>query len=425
MNYHLDFTKPLHIFFNEDNSEDREDTEGKKIDNFSQLIEKFSGLQKLVLEYDLEKFLLLLQVFDSNLDIYVWIHPNIKRSMKDSEHSYPALIIAGTLKCDHPEIKFNLISRHPAGAPQDITALYRVYPITVLNKLEENQITSQNVGELRQLKSKNSTATEIPASNSRVDFAIITALYSDEFTSLIKVFNLENDSTLKIGGKSVYSGRLDNFPDKKIIATYQTHSGRTDATTIVTEIIKEFNPRYIFMTGVCGGNANTNFGDVIVAKFVFTFDKGKISDEGFFRELELVKINEDTIRRIIERQDEVLREVKTQLISAKDLPESFSQFNYQKLNVFIEPVACSSMVIDKKNYFNEVIKTIERKATAVEMESYGFARAAESTNSGKTIGIIIKSVMDNTVQKDDMAKQYASYTSALFLKKILDMGVIL
>jgi len=38
--------------------------------------------------------------------------------------------------------------------------------------------------------------------------------------------------------------------------------------------------------------------------------------------------------------------------------------------------------------------------------------------------IIIKSVMDNTVNKDDMAKSFASYTSALYLKCLLENGTI-
>ena len=426
MNYIIDFKKPLHIFFNEDAAEDKKDTLGDKIDSFSELIDKFGGLQKLILEYNLDKYLLLLNTFHDDLEIYTWIHPNIKRSLKDSEHSYPALIIADTLKKEHPEIKFNLISRHPAGAPKEITDNYTVYPITILNKLLEHSLNAQRISTLRGIeKSLTNHLIETNTKKNRIDFAIVTALFDDEFQNVIKVFDLKQDSNLNIGNKRIYSGRLKAFPDKKVIGIYQTSSGRTDASTLTTEIIKEFNPRYIFMTGVCGGNSDTSFGDIVVAKFVFTFNKGKISDEGFFRELELVKINEDEIRKIVEHKEELLLEVKKQLIADTSVSEKYKDFNYQNLKVSIDPVACSDMVINKTNYFNEMIKIVERKVTAVEMESYGFARAAESTNSGTTTGIIIKSVMDNTVNKNDKAKPYASHTSALFLKTLLERGTIL
>ncbi len=149
MKYSYDIEKPLHIFFNENTQDDEKDSEGNKIKNFSGLLEKFVSLQKLEIEYNLEKYLLLLKLFPDELEIFTWIHPNIKQSMRDSEHSFPSLIIADTIKNSYPEIKFNLISRHPAGAPKQITDHYTVHPITVLNKLAENDLTPQKIGEIR------------------------------------------------------------------------------------------------------------------------------------------------------------------------------------------------------------------------------------------------------------------------------------
>ena len=53
------------------------------------------------------------------------------------------------------------------------------------------------------------------------------------------------------------------------------------------------------------------------------------------------------------------------------------------------------------------------------MESYGIARACELVNDGKSIPIIVKSVMDNTQDKDDNAKTYAAWTSAKFLEYVI------
>jgi nucleoside phosphorylase len=82
------------------------------------------------------------------------------------------------------------------------------------------------------------------------------------------------------------------------------------------------------------------------------------------------------------------------------------------------------MVINKEGYFENRIKTINRKTAAVEMESYGVARACDFANDGQTIPIIFKSVMDNTHKKEDKAKRFAAYTSAQLLKQLFDKGII-
>jgi nucleoside phosphorylase len=87
------------------------------------------------------------------------------------------------------------------------------------------------------------------------------------------------------------------------------------------------------------------------------------------------------------------------------------------------------MVINKKGYFEDVIKKIDRNVAAVEMESYGVARACSIANKGRTIPIIFKSVMDHTFKKDDTqgtinVKKFAAYTSAQFMKHLFEMKII-
>ncbi len=277
---------------------------------------------------------------------------------------------------------------------------------------------------IRKALSHHELAHSQKKSRRKADYAIVTAMFPDEFESVVRVFNLDISEGLKLGAKNVFAGRLNADPASRVVAIYQTDVGRTDSSSLVTDIIREFNPRYVFMTGVCGGNQSVNLGDVVVAKFVFTFDKGKVTDIGFLREIELVKTHEGSLRKIIERNKEVLSHVIAQLQIDEYAKATFDSFEFESLNSHIDPMACSSAVINRSNYFSEVIQAIERKATAVEMESYGFARACESTNHGESIGIIIKSVMDNTVSKDDNAKEYASYSSALYLKKLLELKVL-
>jgi hypothetical protein len=92
----------------------------------------------------------------------------------------------------------------------------------------------------------------------------------------------------------------------------------------------------------------------------------------------------------------------------------------EMIKIEVEAMACSTMVIDRAGYFEENIKIHDRKILAVEMESYGIARACKFANGGKTKWVIMKAVMDNMTQKSDGYKSKAAYTSANFLKIILE-----
>jgi nucleoside phosphorylase len=363
-----------------------------------------------------KQFDYLINALHDSTEVAIWIHPNasLKKSVNvdtPGEASMTALAL--------DEVDFNVISRYPDDVSKELLTDLEKNAIKLGSLYKEiKNAKTTTIGKLK-AKSINS-----PTKNDEFDFAIITALYDDEFQSVSEIFGLVKHESLKLGDKNIYTGALRAFPNRKIIAVYQSEIGRTDASSIVTDVIKEFGPKYIFMTGVCGGDKDIPLGSIVVAKFVFTFDKGKITDKGFFRELEFVKIHEGSLRQIRESSDKILKEVKAKLISDTIISERFKEFNFQGLKAIIDPVACSSAIIDKENYFEEVIKTIDRKATAVEMESYGIARGAETTNSGKTRSIIIKAVMDNTTGKNDKAKSFASYTSALYLKCLLENGTI-
>lgn len=58
------------------------------------------------------------------------------------------------------------------------------------------------------------------------------------------------------------------------------------------------------------------------------------------------------------------------------------------------------------------------------MESYGISRACELINKGATTTLIIKSAMDNNVDKVDDAKKYAAWTSAKVVKFIFEYDII-
>lgn len=297
----------------------------------------------------------------------------------------------------------------------------------------------------------------------KINYAIITALYKDEFEQLEKVFDFPEEEIININNKEFYVGYLKSNRLKKVIAAVQNNTGMVDAAIISTQLIELFKPSYLLMSGVCGGLPDQEFGDIIVAKQIFSFQKGKINDiykpqigveqssafldrygqpldleqvydmdgkqvtvsiERFDRELDAVGQLHTALEDKINRK---LEDIK-KLINAAYQEHNFFK-NPKKIDIVIAPMACSTMVINKEGYFDANIKTIDRKTAAVEMESYGVAKACRFANNGGTIPIIFKSVMDRTERKNDVVdgfdnKKFAAYTSAQFMKQLLELNII-
>jgi nucleoside phosphorylase len=144
---------------------------------------------------------------------------------------------------------------------------------------------------------------------------------------------------------------------------------------------------------------------------VFTTSKGKISEGGFKPESEEVKLNIEFIPIINAHKKDIIREIMD-----SDSTRDYGRYNLQ---AHIQPMACTEAVIDKPGHFVEFTDR-DRKTIAVDMESFSILKACESLHTYQTKGIIIKSVMDRTSDKNDGTKAYASYTSAMFLKGILE-----
>jgi nucleoside phosphorylase len=252
----------------------------------------------------------------------------------------------------------------------------------------------------------------VPQQQQEFDYAVITALEEEEMEKILPMFTKEGE--LNNTRNYIEYGHLKSNPQKKIVYASQHNSGMVDAAILTTEILTRCKPKYLIMVGVLGGKPNdTNIGDVVIATKVFTIDSGKITDYGFKKEANVAQTESKEIKKI-SREKNAIQE----FINRSD--------DTRKTNISIHfgPIACVNQVIDKKGFFEDNISEIERKAIALEMESYAVVRACHLVNEGKTIPLIIKSVMDNTQNKTDNAKTYAAWTSAKFLEYILNNDLI-
>ncbi|MDJ1498908.1 hypothetical protein QNI19_38630 [Cytophagaceae bacterium DM2B3-1] len=281
----------------------------------------------------------------------------------------------------------------------------------------------------------------------QIDYAIITALYDDEFEEIDKLFDwIDFKETQTINFKI---GQLKGNSSINVVASVQNETGMVDASILATIMIETYKPKYLLMPGVCGGISDLSPGSIIIASGIFTFQKGKISDvkdkngQKIHKYYDISK-NPIDLHQIFDENQNLLKihiekfESENDLIKIDPLVKSKIQPHVksikEKINepyktglpidIIFEKLACSTMVINKEDYFNENIKPLDRKTAGVEMESYGIARACQFANDGKTKFVIFKAVMDNMKNKTDGAKSLAAFTSAQFLKHLLSDNIL-
>lgn len=245
-----------------------------------------------------------------------------------------------------------------------------------------------------------------------IDYAIITALEEDEMEKVLPFINKIQE--VEASKNLIEIGEFKNNSEKKIVYASQHNTGMVDAAVLASELILNFNPRYLIMVGVLGGKpTDINIGDVVVATKVFEIDRGKITETGFKKETSVANITNKEIKKISR---------------AKKHIESFlnnsDHTRNSEVKLHFGPIACVNQVIDLEDFFKDKITNIDRKAIALEMESFAIIRACELLNNSKTTPIIIKSVMDNTQEKTDSAKSYAAWTSAKTLEYLLTNNII-
>ncbi len=288
----------------------------------------------------------------------------------------------------------------------------------VYSKLQEDSIKvvtkkqalehSANANTINKLETSYLTRSNYP----QCDYAIITALEEDEMEKvlpmIVKTGKTDNKKHL------IEYGHLAQNVNKKIVYASQQSTGMIDAAILAAELLVCFQPKFLIMTGVLGGKPNdVNIGDVVVATKVFTIDKGKVSEYGFQKETESSNTESSFITKFKREKANIV-----EFINKSD------QTRKKNIEVHFGAIACVRQVIDLEGFFENNITPIDRKALALEMESYGVSRACDLVNDGTTTCLIIKSAMDNTIEKVDDAKTFAAWTSATFVKYILENDLI-
>lgn len=348
---------------------------------------------------------------DSNQQFLCFVHLSHSKENK----GYDDFINSKILKV-YPNLRFYLITSALRNQVYDKERQNETLDVYTYDRYQEKIFSTfipQTKLEITNLDIEQSPEINCHISNQyQCDYAIITALENVEMENILPILTcsgrLHNDKHL------MEYGFLTKNPKKKIAYASQQATGMIDAAILATELILQFKPKILIMAGVLGGKPNeVNIGDVVVATRTFTIDKGKINEIGFKKEIETTSNESSQITRLMREKKNIVEHLRKQ-----------DETRDSKIDIHFGPIGCVRQVIDLEGYFDTNIIPIDRKAVALEMESYAVSRACELVNNGNTKALIIKSAMDNTVDKLDGAKKYAAWASAQFIQYILEKDII-
>lgn len=249
----------------------------------------------------------------------------------------------------------------------------------------------------------------------KYDLAIICALDSPELEAVKELSNNWNRVNLPNTSIPFYKTIFD-FGEKQlnVLAVSIDKMGMVATSVLATQVIENFRPRYLAMTGIAAGiKDEVSLGDILVVNPSWDFGAGKI------------KVDDDgnQLFEIDPRQEPIDSDINLNVL---ELSKDSSFFNKLRaewkaskitnvLTVHSGPVASGAAVI-ADGEITKKIKLQSRKIIGIEMEAYGIIYAAKHATKPKPEPLVIKSVCDFAdKEKNDGFQSYAAYTSAQFL----------
>jgi len=254
------------------------------------------------------------------------------------------------------------------------------------------------------------------------DVAIINALYKPEHSALKCVLGEDGWEKIKYPADECNTYFIKTIVSKggtpiRIVATYQSQMASVASASLTAKMLYHFRPKYVFMTGIAAAveRDGYQYGDVLIAEECWDGASGKYKDGKFLPDFKHIRIDSSMINILSVARDnpKLMKEITEASSFAKDKC-------LRDLTVHIGQMASVPAVIAEAEKLDE-IKDHARKLMGIEMETYGVYYAAENSVDPRPIGFAsLKSISDFADgHKGDDYQEYASYTSAAFLKYVI------
>lgn len=256
-----------------------------------------------------------------------------------------------------------------------------------------------------------------------VDIAIVTAV-ADEFTAVKQSYNNWEKYTVTHDPAPYFVTNFitNNGHSKRILLTQLPDMGMTAASNTVTKVMLNFNPKSVYMVGICGGVRNeVELCDIIVATQTWDYGSGKIMPKSdtsksyysFEASPKQIGLKPEIINNLTYSSEEILKKV------VKDWNDKH-QDKPLAPNLKFSPMPSGASVICDPALFEEIIKPQHRKCKGLDMETYGVYYAVENTSTEPINFVSIKSVSDFAdTEKGDNYHEECCYLSSNFLKECI------
>lgn len=257
------------------------------------------------------------------------------------------------------------------------------------------------------------------------DVAIINALSEPEHTVMMDVFGGDWVAEEFDGDKceTYYTKTLekDNGERIRIVSVAQPQMASTASSALTAKMLYHYRPRYLFMTGIAAAvdPKECSLGDIMVAAECWDGASGKYKDGKFHPDPRHLNVDPVMINILTKAKK------NKKLLHEITLASEFAMKKKLKdVRVHIGQMASVPAVIAMEKKIKEISEHA-RKLMGIEMETYGvYYAAAHSVEPRPKFFASIKSVSDYaTVKKKDNFQDYASYTSAAFLKYVIMNGL--
>lgn len=254
----------------------------------------------------------------------------------------------------------------------------------------------------------------------KVDVCIITAV--DTETRAVRSLSykwerisLKNDSTI------YYKGEINTSSGNtlSIITTSTSRMGMVPTSVITTKLVMNFQPKYIFMVGICAGvQEKSNIGDIIIGDPIWSYESGKraLDMEGnvvFLPSPHHINLDDGLRNKF--------RDLKFDNTILEDIYESYKDGKPPQVpKLHVAPIGSGSAVISDDSVLKGIADNQNRDILGLEMEGYGLYFAATMTSTSGPKFVLMKSVCDFAdEQKSEDYQSYSSYVSCRFLDYFL------
>lgn len=250
----------------------------------------------------------------------------------------------------------------------------------------------------------------------KYDIAIICALKNPEFEHIMKLSDNWEKITLPNSSltfyKTIFSRDSKNL---NVIACTIDEMGMVPTSILATQLIENFRPKYLMMTGIAAGiKGEIELGDILVFQYSWDYNSGKIKKDANGNELFEQDIRQETLDKDLynfmldlQKDEDFLNRIH-KAYGPIGKPNKY-------LSIKIGHATSGSAVIANSEITNK-INTQERKLMGIEMEAYAIYSAASFATHPRPIPLVIKSICDFADEnKNDNIQDYAAYTSAQIL----------